>query len=238
MNESTYAYYREEIRQANTEAFNWVENLPKEKWSRAYDGGARWGHMTTNLAESLNSVLKETRNLPITALVRATYFRIGTLFGKRGHNATKMLSSGKEYTDNCMKGIAEEVEDSHSYNVLNFDRERHYFVVQETIHNKHGRPPSYFNVNLHKQTCDCGKFQTFHVPCSHAIAACSSINHDYTSFIPPVYTVLSVFKVYEMSFSGPPKEEKWPEYLGPTIIHDETMRRNKKGRPKSTRIRT
>ncbi|XP_058742056.1 uncharacterized protein LOC131614500 [Vicia villosa] len=238
LTESTYAYYREEIRQTDMEAFNWIENLPREKWSRAYDGGRRWGHMTTNLVESLNSVMKETRNLPITALVRSTYYRMGTLFGRRGHNWTKMLSSKKDFTDNCMKEMQKEVEKSHSYNVLSFDRERNYFVVQETVNNNECRPLTYYNVDLQKQTCDCGKFQTFHVPCSHAIAACSHVRLNYQMFIPPVFRVRNIFKVYEQSFIGVPKEDQWTPYQGDILLHNERMRRNKKGRPNSTRIRT
>ena len=163
---------------------------------------------------------------------------MGTLWGKRGKDWTKNLSSGKEFTDNCMKGIAEEVEKSHSYNVLAFDRESHYFVVQETVNNRNCRPLTHFNVNLQTRTCDCGRFQTFHLPCSHAIAACSHINHDYTTFIPDLYRVINVFKVYIQSFLGVPQEDSWPPYLGDTLMHDERMRRNKKGRPNSTRIRT
>jgi hypothetical protein len=48
----------------------WLEKIPREKWTQAYDGGKRYGHMTTNLAESLNSVLKGVRALPILALVK------------------------------------------------------------------------------------------------------------------------------------------------------------------------
>ncbi|XP_058733636.1 uncharacterized protein LOC131605277 [Vicia villosa] len=39
LTESTYTYNREEIRQTDMEVFNWIENLQREKWSRAYDGG-------------------------------------------------------------------------------------------------------------------------------------------------------------------------------------------------------
>ncbi|XP_058751978.1 uncharacterized protein LOC131625095 [Vicia villosa] len=66
LTESTYNYYRGVIRMSNMDAFNWVENIPIEKWCRALDRGQRWGQMTTNLAESMNSTLKATRNLPVT----------------------------------------------------------------------------------------------------------------------------------------------------------------------------
>lgn len=65
--------------------------------------------MTTNLVESMNLVLKAIYNLPITTLVKSTYFRLGILFGKIGHDWTKMLDFGQVYTNNCMKGIEEAV---------------------------------------------------------------------------------------------------------------------------------
>ena len=35
-----------------------IDRIPLEKWTQAYDGGKRYGHMTTNLAECINSILK------------------------------------------------------------------------------------------------------------------------------------------------------------------------------------
>ncbi|CAK8571549.1 unnamed protein product [Lathyrus sativus] len=238
LTEATFNYYRGEIRKTNIEASNWIDNIPREKWARAFDGGQRWGHMTSNLAETINSVLKATRNLPITALVQSTYYRMGSLFGKRGHKWTKMLSSGKVFTDGCNKGMAEEVAKANTHNVMQFDRERFCFMVQERTNYNDGRPTGTFRVDLRSRFCDCGKFQAFHLPCSHVIAACSSIRQDYTIHIPEVFKVLSVFKVYQESFLGLPHEDNWPKYEGFTLCHDDSMRRNKKGRPHSTRIRT
>ncbi|MFQ6663376.1 hypothetical protein Gotur_030927 [Gossypium turneri] len=39
--------------------------------------------MTSNLAECINFVLKGTHHLPITSVVRETYFRLAVLFPKR-----------------------------------------------------------------------------------------------------------------------------------------------------------
>ncbi|CAK8578221.1 unnamed protein product [Lathyrus sativus] len=238
LTEASFHYYHGEIRRSNAEALNWIDNIPREKWARAFDGGQRWGHMTSNLAGAINSVLKATRNLPITALVQSTYYRMGSLFGKRGHKWTKMLSSGKVFTDGCNKGMAEEVAKANTHNVMQFDRERFCFMVQEKINYNDGRPKGTFSVDLRNRRCDCGKFQTFHLPCSHVIAECSSIRQDYAIHIPEVFTILNVFKIYKESFLGLPHEENWPKYEGFTLCHDDSMRRNKKGRPKSSRIRT
>ena len=197
LTEASFNYYGGEIRRANKDAIRWIGNIPREKWARAYDGGQRWGHMKTNLAESLNSVLKVTRNLPITALVKATYFRMGSLFGKLGHQWTQLLASGQTHTASCLKGLAQEVIEANSHNVMQVDRESFYFMVAERINWRDGRPLGTFSVDLRKRVCDCGKFQAFHLPCSHAIAACASIRQDYTMYIPEVFTILNVVKVYQ-----------------------------------------
>ncbi|CAK8544736.1 unnamed protein product [Lathyrus sativus] len=86
LNQPSFMYYREEIRLPSAEALRWVDSIPIEKWTRAFDGGCQWGHMITNLVESLNGVFKGTRNLPITALVRATYYRLGSLLWQEAKN--------------------------------------------------------------------------------------------------------------------------------------------------------
>ena len=50
--------------------------------------------MTTNLVECVNYVLKGTRNLPIIALVRATYFRLVELFATKGRQAHARKDAG------------------------------------------------------------------------------------------------------------------------------------------------
>ena len=48
----------------------WIKEEPIEKWSLLHDTyGARYGIMTTNLAEVYNWVLKGTRSLPMVAIV-------------------------------------------------------------------------------------------------------------------------------------------------------------------------
>ncbi|XP_058783004.1 uncharacterized protein LOC131657649 [Vicia villosa] len=83
LTQPTFQYYRHEIVAANPDAGRWVDNLAREKWTRSYDNGKRWGHMTTNLVESMNGVFKGIRHLPITSLVEATYYRMASLFARR-----------------------------------------------------------------------------------------------------------------------------------------------------------
>ena len=43
--------------------------------------------MTTNLVECVNFMLKGTRNLPITAFIRVTYFQLAELFATKDQEA-------------------------------------------------------------------------------------------------------------------------------------------------------
>jgi len=54
---------------------SWIDQIPLEKWTQAYDGGKRLSHKTTNLAECINSILMGARSLPICALVKSTFER-------------------------------------------------------------------------------------------------------------------------------------------------------------------
>ncbi|XP_015956629.1 uncharacterized protein LOC107480948 [Arachis duranensis] len=51
------------------------------------DESRRFGHMTTNISECVNSILKGVRNLPMCSLVKATYGRLAELFVRKGREA-------------------------------------------------------------------------------------------------------------------------------------------------------
>ncbi|RYR40158.1 hypothetical protein Ahy_A09g045842 [Arachis hypogaea] len=65
----------------------------------AFDGGYRWGHMTTNLVECINSVLKGACNLPVTALVKAIFYRLNELFTQKRAEAEARINAGHVFSD-------------------------------------------------------------------------------------------------------------------------------------------
>src|SRR4051812_39485571 len=54
LNQPGFQYYRREIALTNPDAGRWIDSIDRARWTRSYDDGARWGHMTTNLVESMN----------------------------------------------------------------------------------------------------------------------------------------------------------------------------------------
>ncbi|XP_072064187.1 uncharacterized protein [Arachis hypogaea] len=61
----------------------WCDAFGFRHWVLAFNEGHQWGHMTTNLVECINSVLKGARNLLVLALIRATYYRLNELFTRK-----------------------------------------------------------------------------------------------------------------------------------------------------------
>ncbi|XP_072087956.1 uncharacterized protein [Arachis hypogaea] len=78
--------------------------------------------MTTNISECVNSVLKGTRNLPVTSLVKSTYLRLAELFVVRGQTAEAQLGSGQRYSQALMRAIERNLKDARCFTVTVFDR--------------------------------------------------------------------------------------------------------------------
>jgi hypothetical protein len=235
---STYKYWRKQIAGENPEALRWLDNIRKEKWTQAYDGGCRWGHMTSNLAESMNSVFKNIRNQPITSLVQQTFYKCAELFGRRAKQAAAVVNSRQGYSEACQKRIVDALEKANTHIVTEFDRQRLTSSVKETEDPHEGRPIDHFALDLVQKSCNCGKFQALHLPCSHAIAACSKGRIPYQDYIHHVYTAASVYNVYENPFPVIPSKSLWPTYEGDRVVARSSLKRTEKGRPKKNRIRT
>ncbi|XP_057734013.1 uncharacterized protein LOC130949260 [Arachis stenosperma] len=93
--ETRYQRLRERV-EANT---NWLDRILREQYALAFDGGYRWGYMTTNLVECINSVLKGARNLPVTALVKATFYRLNELFTRKRAEAEARINAGHVFSE-------------------------------------------------------------------------------------------------------------------------------------------
>ncbi|XP_029128465.1 uncharacterized protein LOC114916283 [Cajanus cajan] len=151
MTEPRFNYYYNTLRsEPETEGvIEWLNTIPKEQWTLAWDGGRRWGHMTTNLAEAINSILKKTRNLPISAIIMSTYKRCNALFIQKGKEVDAKLRADQVYTEIMNRAMRDVESKANTHHVLEFDRHSTRFLVQETINPRETRPTGTFTVRLH-----------------------------------------------------------------------------------------
>ncbi|RYR52810.1 hypothetical protein Ahy_A06g027678 [Arachis hypogaea] len=148
-----YELRYQRLRERGEAYTNWLNRIPREQYALAFDGGYRWGHMTTNLVECINSVLKGARNLPITALVKATFYRLNELFTRKRVKAEARISAGHVFFDVVTSKLHANQLASGNIQVSCFDRLNEVFKVREM--------PSglEFAVDLRGLRCDCGEFQ-------------------------------------------------------------------------------
>nr|XP_025607756.1 uncharacterized protein LOC112701177 [Arachis hypogaea] len=94
-----YEMRYQRLRERGAAYTDWLDRIPRDQYALAFDGGYRWGHMTTNLVECINSVLKGARNLPVTALVKATFYRLNELFTRKRAEAEAQINAGHVFSE-------------------------------------------------------------------------------------------------------------------------------------------
>ncbi|KAL0915143.1 hypothetical protein M5K25_015542 [Dendrobium thyrsiflorum] len=65
------------------EIHQWLVDRDLSKWTLLFDGGFRYGVMTTKSSEAFNGILKRARGLPVQALIIAIYYNIVRMFIRR-----------------------------------------------------------------------------------------------------------------------------------------------------------
>ncbi|XP_025661183.3 uncharacterized protein [Arachis hypogaea] len=147
-----YEVRYQRLRERGEAYTNWLNRIPREQYALAYDGGYRWGHMTTNLVECINSVLKGARNLPITALVKATFYRLNELFTRKRAEAESRITAGHVFSEVVTLKLNANQLASSNIQVNCFDRMNEVFEVREMPGGTE------YAVDLRRQRCDCGEF--------------------------------------------------------------------------------
>ena len=84
-----------------------VKANSKSKWTQAYNEGKQYEHMTTNLVECMNFVLKGERALPITAKVKETFHKINDFFVTNGMHILNMIKVRHRYSEEVFVMIQE-----------------------------------------------------------------------------------------------------------------------------------
>ncbi|PPS09638.1 hypothetical protein GOBAR_AA11006 [Gossypium barbadense] len=169
--------------------------------------------MTTNLVEAVNSILRRTSHLPISAVFSATFYRLATLIPKMGLRQVKQIEARHVYVETIRKAMA-------------------------YIDCRSGLPPRSYAVDLRNRRCECGIFQTLRYPCAHVHAACARANLNVEQFIDKIYTLQRTLCIWGNKFLIMSDVSNW-EVPPPAfeMVPDRSLCRHLKGRPQSTRIR-
>ncbi|XP_025629054.1 uncharacterized protein [Arachis hypogaea] len=169
--EIKFHYWFDILRPEDPTMCDCANRIDYAHWTQHWDEGRRFGHMTTNIFECVNSILKGVRNLPVCVLVKATYGRLAELFVRKGKEAEAQLGTRQQFSQHLIKAIKANLKVSRCFTVILYDRDNSEFTVTETTPTESFSLGTY-RVSLTDQTCDCGYFQTLQYPCRPALACC------------------------------------------------------------------
>jgi hypothetical protein len=98
---SAFDYHMEKIAAINPGAAEYLRAIEPTLWAVAHFPGTRHSHLTQNIAESVNAILKEDRTLSITDLLNAIWHRVMAERSTRLEEARKQTSQNRKFTAYC-----------------------------------------------------------------------------------------------------------------------------------------
>ncbi|KAK3221375.1 hypothetical protein Dsin_008400 [Dipteronia sinensis] len=219
--------YLTNISNIHRRSFDYLVDVGVERWSLAYCPEKRYGFMTTNIAEVINTAAKKARKLPITSLVEF----LRDLMQKWFYNRRKAANKGSSVlTDFALEHGNKIQEKSQQCVVQPIDYTKYVVKDNEGI---------VWTVDLELRTCTCRKFDLDRLPCAHAIAVCKHIRVPKERLCSDYFTTQWLQTAYALSIHPVPHPSSWvlPEHVSSCIVHPPEDRRPS-GRPKKIRIRS
>lgn len=188
--------FMNQIRSTDGVGWRYLNDIDFETWARSHFQGHRYNIMTSNNAESLNSLFKKDRQGPVLALVKGIGKKLQKWFHERGNEAqtcTTILTPIME------EKLRESFDRSRTLEAEPIDQMR-YVVMKETKN---------FIVNFQESTCTCRKFQLDRFPCVHAIAAARQRKYSTYLMCSDYYTTEFWRAAYADAISPAPNESEW-----------------------------
>ncbi|XP_010490047.1 PREDICTED: uncharacterized protein LOC104767762 [Camelina sativa] len=166
-----FDYLLSQISNGNPELGEYLWQADIRKWSRAYSPSNRYKIMTSNCAESINSLLKETREYPIVCLFETIRSILTRWFNERREESYRHPYAVTPNVGNKMKA---------SYN--NTTRWLEVCQVNENVFEVKACLKTYV-VNLDTRKCTCCMFDIDKFPFAHGIAAAKHVNLNENMFV-------------------------------------------------------
>ncbi|XP_008245563.1 PREDICTED: uncharacterized protein LOC103343698 [Prunus mume] len=167
------------------------------KWSRAHCDGRRYNVMTTNIAESINSVLRFARMLPVVHLIEEIRNMLQNWFSQRRDLSMKCKSM--LCPDLGEKKLRKRLDAASRMNVVKIN-DMEYNVLDGDMNGL---------VHLQNYSCTCRKFDLEQLPCKHAIVVCWHLKLNPYLFASSYYTRATWAAAYAESIYPVPPQGTW-----------------------------
>ncbi|PKA48343.1 ubiquitin-conjugating enzyme E2 S [Apostasia shenzhenica] len=227
-----------EIEEISQDAAYWIRRIPPRLWATAYFEGTRYGHLTANIAESLNSWLLEASGLPIIQMMECIRRQLMTWFNERREMSMQWSTI---LVPSAERRVSEAVERGRSYQVVRANEAEFEVGLPDEVTNL--VPPHDITiVDIRNRGCYCRGWQLYGLPCAHGVSAlifCRQNVHRYTE---SYFTVTTYRKTYSQTIHPIPDKSLWKELSEEIQDKVELMINPPKslkppGRPRKKRVR-
>ncbi|KFK43844.1 hypothetical protein AALP_AA1G181300 [Arabis alpina] len=212
-----------EIEAVDGDCAEYLKRLGFAHWTRSQFIGMRYNVMTTNIAESLNNILKEGREFPIVSMVESLRTSLMGWFARR------RLAAASEKCKVTPK-VREKMENNFFFSTSMAVKPANgqEFEVQTKI-------GEIFIVDIVRKMCSCREFQLLLIPCSHALAAAAEINLSTEKLVGDAYLTKTWRAAYAATIHPVPTADETVNVGNVIELHPPVTRRPP-GRPKKLRI--
>ncbi|XP_010534315.1 PREDICTED: uncharacterized protein LOC104809906 [Tarenaya hassleriana] len=173
----------DQLRKIDEGVAKYLEEIDVRMWSRAYFEGCRYNIMTSNIAESWNSVLKGAKDYPIVPLFEHIRQTLTQWFFER---RVKAASWSQTVTPAVTTHIDILVDKARKLQVNPIS------AVDYQVKGGHEE----YVVNLTAKTCSCRAFDMIKMPCIHAIGAATWCKMSVHELVDPVYSTTTWRSAY------------------------------------------
>lgn len=187
-----------EIEEISQDAAYWIRRIPPRLWATAYFEGSRFGHLTANIVESLNSWILEASGLPIIQMMECIRRQLMTWFNERRETSMQWTTI---LVPSAERRVAEALERARSYQVLRANEAEFEVISHEGTN----------IVDIRNRCCLCRGWQLYGIPCAHAVAALLSCRQNVHRFTESCFTVTTYRKTYSQTLHPVPDKTLWKE---------------------------
>ncbi|XP_068323884.1 uncharacterized protein [Pyrus communis] len=222
-----------EIEAISQEAAHWIKQISPRLWATAYFEGTRFGQLTANMVESINSWIVEASGLPIIQMMECIRRHLMTWFNERREMSMQWTSILVPSAEKC---VLDAVALARTYNVIRANEAEFEVRTHEGS----------VTVDIRTRCCSCRGWQLCGLPCSHAAAALESCRQHVYRFTESCFTVANYRKAYSETIHPIPDRTLWKEMAGfPNegnpdmwMVINPPKSLRPPGRPRKRRIRT
>ncbi|KAI4303012.1 hypothetical protein MLD38_038693 [Melastoma candidum] len=187
-----------EIEEISQDAAFWIRRIPPRLWATAYFEGTRFGHLTANLVESMNSWILEASGLPIIQMMECIRRQLMTWFNERREASMQWTSI---LVPSAERQVAEALDRARTYQVLRANEAEFEVISHEGTN----------IVDIRNRCCLCRGWQLYGLPCAHAVAALLSCRQNVHRFTESCFTVATYRKTYSQTIHPIPDKSLWRE---------------------------